>query len=271
MATIKVHGTPLSPAVMRVTATLYEKELEFEFVHIDMKNGEHKKEPFISLNPFGKVPAFEDGDLKLFESRAISQYIAHEYADKGTELISNDSKKMAIIRLWLEVESQNFDQPASKLSWELRFKPMFGIPTDPAAVEENEGKLGTVLDVYEKRLSESKYLGGDCFSLADLHHIPPIHSLMNTESKKLFESRPHVSAWVADITARPAWSKVIAMINRNGYFEGENDNSINWRVFETKREFAHPGNRTPVSTVGGYYDTTTPDALDITELIRERL
>ncbi|RYR52612.1 hypothetical protein Ahy_A06g027507 [Arachis hypogaea] len=24
---------------------------------------------------------------------------------------------------------------------------------------------------------------------------------------------------------------------------------------------AHPGNRTPVSTVGGYYDTTTPDAL----------
>ena len=26
-------------------------------------------------------------------------------------------------------------------------------------------------------------------------------------------------------------------------------------------ENAHPGNRTPVSTVGGYYDTTTPDAL----------
>ena len=26
---------------------------------------------------------------------------------------------------------------------------------------------------------------------------------------------------------------------------------------------AHPGNRTPVSTVGGYYDTTTLDALDV--------
>ena len=27
------------------------------------------------------------------------------------------------------------------------------------------------------------------------------------------------------------------------------------------RKIAHPGNRTPVSTVGGYYDTTTPDAI----------
>lgn len=50
MATIKVHGSPFSTATMRVTATLYEKQLEFEFVPIDMRNGEHKKEPFLSLN-----------------------------------------------------------------------------------------------------------------------------------------------------------------------------------------------------------------------------
>jgi len=35
---------------------------------------------------------------------------------------------------------------------------------------------------------------------------------MKSQSKKLFESRPYVSAWVADITARPAWSKVLDMI-----------------------------------------------------------
>ncbi|KAJ1402340.1 Thioredoxin-like superfamily [Sesbania bispinosa] len=212
MATIKVHGTPLSPACMRVIATLYEKQIEFELVPIDMRSGEHKQEPFLSLNPFGQVPGFEDGDLKLFESRAITKYIAHEYADKGTELISRDSKKMAITSVWLEVESQQFDQPASKLLWELVFKPMFGMPTDPAAVEENETKLGKVLDIYEKRLSESKYLAGECFTLADLHHLPAINFLMNSPVKKLIESRPHVSAWVADITARPAWSKVLAML-----------------------------------------------------------
>jgi len=50
MATIKLHGNPFSAATMRATASLYEKQLEFEFIMIDMKNGEHKKEPFLLLN-----------------------------------------------------------------------------------------------------------------------------------------------------------------------------------------------------------------------------
>ncbi|CAJ2629163.1 unnamed protein product [Trifolium pratense] len=212
MTTIKVHGSPLSTATMRVTATLYEKQIEFEFVDINLRNGDHKKEPFISLNPFGQVPAFEDGDLKLFESRAITQYIDHEYGDKGTKLTISDSKKKAIMGLWSEVESHHFDQVATKLVWELGFKPLFEIPLDTKIVEENEAKLDSILNVYEKRLSESKYLGGESFTLVDLHHLPCLHYLMKSQIKKLFESRPYVSAWVADITARPAWSKVIAMI-----------------------------------------------------------
>jgi glutathione S-transferase len=41
MAPIKVHGLPYSTATQRVLATLYEKELEFELVPVDMKAGEH--------------------------------------------------------------------------------------------------------------------------------------------------------------------------------------------------------------------------------------
>ncbi|XP_068311334.1 glutathione S-transferase-like [Pyrus communis] len=210
MAAIKVHGNVFSACTMRVFAALYEKDVKFELVPIDLGAGEHKKEPFISLNPFGEVPAFEHGDIKLFESRAITQYIAHEYADKGTPLVTRD-KKMAIIALGCEVEGQKFDPAASKLTFELVIKPMLKMTTDAAVVEEYEAKLAVVLDVYEIRLSQSKYLAGESFTLADLHHLPTIHYLMGTRSKKLFESRPHVKAWVADITARPAWKKVIAL------------------------------------------------------------
>ncbi|XP_050363371.1 glutathione S-transferase-like [Argentina anserina] len=211
MAGIKVHGTPFSTAAARVLVALYEKEVEFEFVLIDMRAGEHKKESFLALNPFGQVPAFEDGDLQLFESRAITQYISHEYASKGTPLVTTDSKKMAIQSVWQEVEAQKYDPVASKLTYELAIKPFLGMVTDFAVVEEFEAKLGTVLDIYEKRLGQSKYLGGDCFSLADLHHLPTVDYLMATQAKKLFECRPKVSAWVADITARPAWTKFLAM------------------------------------------------------------
>ncbi|KAF2314977.1 hypothetical protein GH714_037406 [Hevea brasiliensis] len=172
--------------------------------------GEHKKEPFISLNPFGQVPALEHGDLKLFESRAITQYIAHENHEKGTQLLCQ-GKQMAIVSVWMEVEAQQFEPAASKLNWEIFFKPLFGLTTDAAAVEENEAKLAKILDVYESRLAQSKYLAGDSFTLADMHHLPNLHLLFVTQSKKLIESRPHVSAWAADITARPAWAKVLAM------------------------------------------------------------
>ena len=113
----------------------------------------------------------------IAELRTITQCIVHEYADKWTRLITRNSKKMAIEGVWLQVESQQYDPLASKLVWELAIKPVFGIPVDPAAVEENKAKLDTVLDVYGKRLSQSKYFRGDCFTVADLHHLPTIKYL----------------------------------------------------------------------------------------------
>nr|GEY29880.1 hypothetical protein [Tanacetum cinerariifolium] len=166
---LKLHGAVGSPAALRALAALYEKDVDFEF-------------------PFGQVPAFEHGDLTLFESRRLL--------------------------MWMEVENQKFDPATSKLSWELIFKPMFGQKTDETVVAEFEKKLENVLDVYEQRLTESKYLGGDSFTLADLHHIPNTYNLMSTKVRKLFESRPHVRAWVADILSRPAWVKVTSMLQK---------------------------------------------------------
>ncbi|KAM7501254.1 hypothetical protein LguiB_000158 [Lonicera macranthoides] len=211
MAAIKVHGSIISTAAMRVFTCLNEKDLDFDFVPVDLQAGEHKKESFLSLNPFGQVPAFEDGDLKLFESRAITQYIAHAYADKGNQLMYKDHKKMAILSVWVEVEGQKFDPAALKLTFELAIKPLIGKATDYAVVEEYKAKLAKILDVYEARLAQSKYLAGDCFTLADLHHLPTINYLINTQVKELFTSRPRVSAWCSDILARPAWLKVVAM------------------------------------------------------------
>lgn len=70
--------------------------------------------------------------------------------------------------MWGEVESHQYDPPASKLVMELFVKPIYGNRTDVAAVIENEAKLSAVLDLYEKRLSKTKYLAADFFILVDL-------------------------------------------------------------------------------------------------------
>lgn len=210
MAAIKLYGSPISTASQRAMVALHEKCLDFEFVTVDMKSGAHKQEPFISLNPFGQVPALEDGDLKIFDSRAIAKYVAETYADKGTALVPSNTKPKAVMYSWMEAEAHQFDPAASKLAWELHYKPMFGMSTDPAQVEEHETKLAKVLDVYEARLSVSKYLACDCFTLADMNHLPVLHCLSNIAAKKVLDARPHVAAWAADITARPAWVKVVS-------------------------------------------------------------
>ncbi|KAK9055820.1 hypothetical protein SSX86_026905 [Deinandra increscens subsp. villosa] len=209
---IKVYGSMLSTATLRVLLCLAEKDIDFELINVDLASGEHKKPHILSRNPFGQIPAFEDGDIKLFESRAISQYISRTYVGKGTDLINTDPKKAAVESVWMEVESLKFDPVTTKLAWELCMKRMlFGQNGDEEVVKAEEKTLGSVLDVYESRLSESKYLGGDSFSLADLHHAPMVKFMMETRIKDVFDARPCVSAWVADILARPACVKVFGV------------------------------------------------------------
>ncbi|PIA24904.1 hypothetical protein AQUCO_14800002v1 [Aquilegia coerulea] len=205
MSALKVYGNMLSPAVMRVMACFNEKELKFQFVPVEMRAGEHKKEPFISLNPF-------DGDVKLFESRAITRYIANQYEEEGANLVVNGKgKQMASFALCMEVEAHQFDPLASKLAFELVIKAYLGMTTDETVVEETKEKFARVLDVYEARLSGSKFLSGDEFTLADLHHFPNLHYLMSSPIKEMFGSRPHFLAWCTDILARPSWVKVLQM------------------------------------------------------------
>lgn len=214
MAVLKVHGHPMSGPTMRVLACLYEKDLEFEFVPVDMKSGAHKKESFLAMNPFGQIPVFEDGDLVLFESRAITQHIAHAYPTSGTDLVFHgDHRKMSTLAVWMEVESQKFDQAATKLAFEFVFKKRYlGLDhPDEAVVKEYEEKLAKVLDVYEERLGRNGFLSGDGFGLADLHHTPMIHFLMSSPAKTLFGERPRVAEWVAQLLARPSWLKVLAL------------------------------------------------------------
>lgn len=123
-----------------------------------------------------------------------------------------EPKMQGIVAGWIDVEDHQFDPLASKLRWELVYKPKNGLATDEALVAKMEAKLGLVLDIYEKRLEHSKYLGGCKFTSADLTHLPNLYYLMGTKVKRLFPSRPHVSTWCDEILSRPSWKKVVEMI-----------------------------------------------------------
>ncbi|KAL0324991.1 UNVERIFIED_CONTAM: Glutathione S-transferase F9 [Sesamum radiatum] len=83
---------------------------------------------------------------------------------------------------------------------------------DQKRIKEDEEKLARVLDVYEQRLSTSKYLAGESFSLADLSHLPFGHYLVTSLGKEyMIRDRKHVSRWWDDISNRPSWKKVLQL------------------------------------------------------------
>ncbi|MQM22686.1 hypothetical protein Taro_055742 [Colocasia esculenta] len=142
------------------------------------------------------------------ESRAINKYLACKHENAGPDLLRRGSlAESAMVELWLEVESKHFDPAIAPLVYEMVVKPVLGGATDATTVEAQSEKLGKVLDVYEERLRESKYLAGDGYTLADLHHQPYLFYLMQTPKAELVTSRPHVLAWWNDVSARPAWRK----------------------------------------------------------------
>lgn len=117
----------------------------------------------------------------------------------------------ASIDQWLEAEGQSFNPPSSVLVFQLAFAPRMKIKQDEKLIKQNEAKLASVLDVYDKRLGESRYLAGDDFTLADLSHLPNAQYLNGTDVGELFKSRKNVERWWDEISRRESWKKVVEM------------------------------------------------------------
>ncbi|KAK4275595.1 hypothetical protein QN277_018647 [Acacia crassicarpa] len=208
---VKVYG-PTYASPKRVLMCLIEKEIDFEVVLLDIFKGDHKDPEFLKLQPFGQLPLVQDGDYTLYESRAIIRYYAEKYKSQGTDLLGKTIEDRGLVEQWLEVEAQHFHPPIYNLVIHVLFAPVLGTPSDPKVIQESEEKLGKVLDIYEERLSKSKYLAGDFFSLADLSHLPFGHYLMNQMKKGyMVRDRKHVSAWWDDISNRPSWNRVLQL------------------------------------------------------------
>jgi glutathione S-transferase len=114
-----------------------------------------------------------------------------------------------MIDVWLEAEANQYNPAISPISFQCLIVPMLGGVTDQTIVDAALEKLKKVLEVYEARLSRSKYLAGDFISLADLSHFPLTFNLTLTPYASVLESYPHVKAWWECLMMRPAIKKVI--------------------------------------------------------------
>ncbi|PKA60761.1 Glutathione S-transferase PARB [Apostasia shenzhenica] len=212
MASVQVFGSPASAEVARVLTCLFEKEVDFQLIRTDTYKGKERKPDYLKLQPSGQSLTYEDGKKTLVDSRAICLHIANTYAEQGNkDLLGRGTLERASIEQWLRTESEIFNQPSSTLVFYLAFAPLKKLEMDEEEVKRSKKELERVLDIYEKRLDEVKYLAGDKFTLADLAHLPNTHRLMTLvpECAAMFKERPNVMKWWEAISSRQKWTRVV--------------------------------------------------------------
>jgi len=201
---VKLYTFPPSPNARKVAAVVAHLQLtHIEHALIRLQKGEHRQPEYLAINPMGKVPALRDGDLLLWESNAICQYLADRAGDAS--FFPADPKMRASIARWLFWEAGTWSPVVDVFTHENVRKPMLGMGTaDPARladVEERFRPLGQLLNAH---LAERDFLLGDRATLADF--VVGGAATYVERGRIPINDYPNVKAWWDRLNAMKAWS-----------------------------------------------------------------
>jgi glutathione S-transferase len=161
----------------------------------EMKEPSHR-----TLQPFGQIPTYEEGELALFESGAIVLHIA----EHGADLLPDDANARARAIAWMFAAVSTVEPPIVELEqapYAERDKPWYD-----ERLPLLEDRIRNRLDDLSGRLGDADWLDG-AFSAGDLMMVMVLRRL---DGSGILEEYPILSAYVARGEARPAFKRAFA-------------------------------------------------------------
>jgi GST-like protein len=199
-----------TPNGVKISIALEETGLPYEAHFVDIGKDETWTEPFLSLNPNGKIPAIIDPDgpggkpLPLFESGAILVYLA----EKTGKLLPADPARRYETIQWVFFQMAGIGPMFGQLGFFHKFAGREIEDKRPLQRYVNESKR--LLGVLEGRLSGSQWMMGDDYTIADIAIFPWVRTVRDLyEAGDLvgLDGFPAVLAWLERCIARPASQK----------------------------------------------------------------
>jgi glutathione S-transferase len=201
---LKLHFAPNSRAG-RIVWLLEELELPYEinkmaFHPKDLKSDEHR-----ARHPLGRVPVLDDGDISIFESGAIVEYVIARHKNGGLKP-SEDSPLFPDYLQWFHYCEGMVMPPVNTIVVQTILLPPER--RDEKALGQAQRLLSKALEPVDKALTGRDYLIGD-FSAADimLGHA----CFMSNRLGCVGEEMAHLKAYVERVANRPAFKTAIEM------------------------------------------------------------
>jgi glutathione S-transferase len=200
---MKIHHAPNSRSV-RALWLFNELDLPYELEIYPLGDKSMRTPEYLKVHPLGRVPAVEDGDLTIFESGAIVQYVLNKYGD-GAMVPTSASPDYPTYLQWLHYAEGMIMPQINIIVVETIFLPEER--RNQTNVDRATKLLTRMLTAVDMHLQDRKFLAGE-FSGADIMtgHACIVSGRLGAD----ISDKPNVAAYIDRLEARPALQKAWA-------------------------------------------------------------
>jgi glutathione S-transferase len=193
---LKLHSHPFSSYTRRVRIALKEKNIPCEEVFVDLAARKQREPEYLALNPYSRVPTLVDGDLVLYESTAILNYLEALYPEPP--LVPADAKGRALVDMHMKVCDLQFTRQASTIIFPKRFLPKER--WDEQLFAQMRTEIDKHLAILDQQLGNDQYLVRNKYSLVEVCYAPFVGFL------ELIGITPpsRIAQWCQRILSRPS-------------------------------------------------------------------
>jgi glutathione S-transferase len=202
MSKPRLYGIANSRALRSIWA-IEETGIEYEHVAVNYME-ESKQEDYLAINPNGRIPALQDGELVLCESMAINLYLAKTYAG---ELYPKDAAGEAKAWQWSVWGISEIEPLQMQIVYQKLFMPEDR--RDAGIIATAEKGLQRPLAVLDAELAGRNWLLGDAFSIADLNLAAVMDLLTMVDVD--YSGFQNASRWAAACYSKPSYARAKAV------------------------------------------------------------
>ena len=195
----------VGPNPRMVRMFMAEKGFEVPKVDVDLRGGENRREPYLSVNPSGQMPALElDDGTVLAEITAICEYVDEKKKDTPS-LIGDTPEERARTRMWTRRIDLNICEPGAN---GFRFAEGLKLFQDrirciPEAADGLKATARDKLAWLDKLMGAKPFVGGDKLTMADILLFAFL-DFSKGVGQPLDPANKNIAAWYERMKARPS-------------------------------------------------------------------
>ncbi|SCK15677.1 glutathione S-transferase family protein [Vogesella sp. LIG4] len=189
---LRLYDFELSGSCYKIRLFLSILGLNYQKTPVDFINKEHKNAQYTALNPFGEIPIFEDGPLRLRDAQAILVYLAKKY-DQTKRWYPEDAESAARISQWLATGGGEIMNSAAA-----RLVKILNYPLD---LEKLQAGAHRVFKIMDEHLAGRQWLALEQPTIADIACFP--YTAMAGEGGIDLGAYPNIQRWIERMKQLP--------------------------------------------------------------------